>query len=210
MKRIICFLTVATILLSISVFSGCSCIHMPNSSPENTAEPTASLDQDDYETAYEYYSNNAEIIKEEKVQESKDVLSEADAISILHERGFTTYPITYAYDALGNYCGDTEADEVSANKHPMYNTFYVSSIGEVWTVYLIGNAIFAYPASFNLETESAKQVIVSESTEIVSYDDASNTFFVTIPSERATIVKVIERIDAETLDGLTREELGKI
>lgn len=210
MKRKAGLVALVAIQLIILTLTGCSCKPTIGALPESTEKSTPSPNQDDYETAYEYYNNNAEVIKAEDVQDSGDVLSESDALSLLYSRGFNTYPITYAYDISGTYCGDTESDETSTDKHPMYNTFYVSSTGEVWTIYIIGDAVFAYPALFNLENDNSKQVIVSESAELVSYDDESNTFFVTIPSEAASLVKIVERIDAETLDKLTREELGNI
>ena len=208
LKRKNCFIALVAIQLIILMLTGCSCKPFVGLLSENTEKSTPSPNQEDYATAYEYYSNNAEVIETEKVQDSDDVLTEADVLSLLYNRGFTAYPITYSYDTSGKYCGDTEADNTSADKHPMYNTFYVSSVGEVWTIYVIEGSVYAYPALFNLETESAQQLIISESTEVVSYDDTSNTFFVTIPSETTTIVKIVEKIDAETLDRLTREELG--
>lgn len=210
MKRKKGLIALVAIQLIILMLTGCSCKPIMGTMPENTDNSTPSPNQDDYETAYEYYNNNAEVIKTENVQEAVDVLSEADAVALLYSRGFATYPITYAYDTSGTYYGDTESDETSIDKHPMYNTFYVSSSGEVWTLYIIGDAVFAYPALFNLENDNANQVIVSESAELVSYDNESNTFFVTIPSEAASSVKIVERIDAETLDNLTREELGNL
>jgi len=143
------------------------------------------------------------------VVESDNVLTESKAIDILTERGFTDYPVTFDYSILGEY-NDGEASEDSNVKHPMYQTYYVSTTGDLWTIFVINGNVFANPASFNLESEFDAQLLISESEQLTSYNDETNKFYVTIPKENAVIVKVVEKIDSETLNSLTREEIVKL
>lgn len=149
----------------------------------------------------DYYQENSEkIIEVIKVEESQTVQSENDALAFLHDRGFTKYEITYDSTITGEYIEDTEAKEGSPTKHPMYQTYYISSKGDVWTIFVINGKIFANPASYNLESDLDAQVLISESNQLTSYDDEGNQFYVTIPKSSAVVVKTVSRIDASTLD----------
>ena len=108
----------------------------------------------------------------------------------------------------GEYVDDTEVAEGSTNKHPMYETSYIAENGDVWTIFVVNGAIFARPVSFNLESELEAELLFSETKEVTSYDDETNKFYVTIPKESAAIVKVVDKIDAETLDKLTVEVIN--
>ena len=90
----------------------------------------------------------------------------------------------------------------------MYLAYYISSGGDVWTIHIINGEVFAYPASFNLDSDLQAEVIVSETNEITSYENETNTFIVTIPKETAAIVLTVDRIDSETLETLTAEEIS--
>ena len=99
---------------------------------------------------------------------------------------------------------ETEVQDGSAKKLPMYLNYYVTEKGDVWTIYVINGSVFAYPASYNLESD--REMLVSESAEIVSYDNVTNQFYVTAP-DNSIIIKVVDRIDAETLEKLTMEDI---
>lgn len=157
--------------------------------------------------ADEYYWDNAEVVDVIDAQESKNVMTETEVITTLKERGFVDYPITYDYSIDGEYMDDTEAVEGSTDKHPMYQTYYAAKNGDIWTVFVINGAVIANPVSFNVESELEAQLLFSETKELTSYDEETNKFYVTIPKETAAIVKVVEKINAETLDKLTIEEI---
>jgi len=158
--------------------------------------------------AESYYMENAEVIEIINVSDSKEVMPENEAIGLLEERGFQDYPVTYDYKMSGQY-EPGEGKESSADQHPMYSTYYISKNNEVWTVYVINDSVFAYPASFNLESGLDVELIVSESETLISYDSDKNQYIVTKPNETGAIVRVVDRINAETLDSLTMEELSK-
>lgn len=68
----------------------------------------------------------------------------------------------------------------------------------------------ANPVSFNAESELGVQLIIAESEVISCYDSQSNMFYETIPNETELIVKVVDRIDTETLDRLTVEVIKEL
>lgn len=158
--------------------------------------------------ADEYYFSNSEVLEVRNAADSNNLLTETLAKTLLEDRGFIDYPAFYEYTSDGSYVGETEISE-TVDKHPMYLTYYISSSNEVWTIYIIDGEIYANPASFNLESNSNVLMLVSETAKITSYDDASNQFYVTIPYSSSMIVKIVKRIDSETLDGLTAEVLSK-
>ena len=160
--------------------------------------------------ADKYYFNNSEVLQVIDAEKSKDLLTEKEAKMILEERGFGDYPITYNQSIDGAYCTETDIDEGSTEKHPMYQTYYKSEKGEAWVVYIINGAIFANPVSFNLQSDFVAQLLIAESETLTSYDDKANKFYVTIPYENAIIVKTADKIDADTLDSLTIEVISKL
>lgn len=171
----------------------------------NTGKPTMPENPSE---ADEYYFSNSEVLEVRNAADSNNLLTETLAKTLLEDRGFIDYPAFYEYTSDGSYVGETEISE-TVDKHPMYLTYYISSSNEVWTIYIIDGEIYANPASFNLESNSNVLMLVSETAKITSYDDASNQFYVTIPYSSSMIVKIVKRIDSETLDGLTAEVLSK-
>lgn len=175
--------------------------------PEPT-EPVGLPKPENPTAADEYFWENSKVLEVKNASESEDVLTETEAKALLEERGFGAYPITYEYSIDGEYQDAAEVVDGSEVKHPMYQTFYLSAAREVWTIYVIDGDVFAYPASFNLESELSAELLVSEAVAVTSYDDEANKFYVTIPYETAMIIRTVERVDAQTLDSLTIEELG--
>ena len=159
--------------------------------------------------AKEYFSNNSEIISEISVSDAENVDTEAETYDYLEKRGFAEYSVTAEYSIDGDYVGETAIEEDSQEKHPVYNTFYYSSSGEVWTITSINGQITANPVSYNFQSESDAPVLISDSETIVSYDNATNKFYETIPSESALKLIVVDQIDAATLDNLTIGEIDQ-
>ena len=157
----------------------------------------------------DYYRENAELLNVIDAKTSVDTVTEADAGSELTGRGFYQYPIEYNFTIDGEFLDDSEVSGGSQDKHPVYYTYYKTESGELWTVYLINGNISAYPSSYNMESDLQAELIVSESKNLMSYDAAENRFYETIPYDSAVIVKVVDRIDAETLNKLTLEEVSK-
>lgn len=154
-----------------------------------------------------YYKNNSELLDVIDAKNSDEVMTESEVVTFLKDRGFTDYPVTYEYSIDGEYGDQLEASENSENKHPMYQTIYLSSSGEAWIIYVINGMIFANPFYFNAESDLEVQLIISESEKFTSYDDETNKFYITIPHESEILTKVVDSIDANTLDNLTMEDV---
>ena len=136
------------------------------------------------------------------------VQTETQAIGSMEERGFSDYPVSYDYTMDGQYCDDVELVSGSSEERPRYYTYYLSDNGDAWTIYTINGAFFAYPVSFNLESELGVETLVSESALVTSYDSETNKYIVTIPDASGLNLKIVDKIDANTLNSLTFEELN--
>lgn len=174
-----------------------------------------------FSSAEEYYENNSVIIDIIGLEESDDVLTETQAVSVLRERGFGQKPdgnggligcpVTYNCSMDGQYGEETEASDASDARHPMYRTFYVSErekedrIG--WVIDVVNGEVFARPVSFGLETTCDKEILLTEDKEgkFTSYGDGK--FYITVPYDTAVTAVTVDKIDAETLDGITFDDL---
>ena len=155
----------------------------------------------------EYMQNNAEsIISTQQAKKSKSMQSEEDIIEELSQRGFDQYDIIYNYSKDGKYIDEQNATNAKT-KHPVYQTMYVTSSGEMWSIIVTGNSIIANPVSYNLDMNAEVQTVISENETVVSYDSKNNEFYETIPKSSELVVKVVNRIDTTTLDSLTEEVL---
>lgn len=174
-----------------------------------TAVVRFTMDTPDMQAAVEeYYAENSEeIVSVENAEETDDVLTEKEAIAFMAERGFSSYPLTYDFNIDGTYADEAEASADSDEKHPMYQTFYVSDSNAIWTVFIIGRSIFANPASYNLESDLDAQVLVSETDTLTSYTEMGNKFYETVPKESAVILKVVDKISSQKLNDLKYEEV---
>lgn len=153
--------------------------------------------------ADEYYKHNAKVISEINAKKSKEVKTEKELISTVKSRGFSEYPIFSEYSIDGEFYTATNISDDSSDKHPIYQTCYVSSSDELWTIFVINGDVIANPVTYNMQSELGVQLLISESEAITSYDSVTNKFYKTIPNKSEVILRVVNKIDAETLDELT-------
>lgn len=174
-------------------------IEMENEGLEKPENPTETDD---------YFWDNSKVLSVIDANESQEILSESEVVSLLTERGFVDYSIIYDYYSEdGEYVDSLEIVDGSTQKHPMYETYYVSENGDVWNIYVINGSIFANPASYNFESEIEAQVLFSESQTLTSYAVEGNKFYVTVPYESFIILKQIDQISATELDKIVWEEM---
>lgn len=160
--------------------------------------------------AEKYYQESGEIVEIIDASHSKNVPTEKEAEKLLRKNLFNEYPITYEYSMGGEYVGGLEITSADTVRRPVYQTIFVNDNDEVWSVFVINGAIYANPVTYNLESQRPVQLLISESKEITSYDDVTNKYFVTLPKESALVVKVVDKINAETLNKLTCEEISNL
>lgn len=164
--------------------------------------------QENIEEGGYYWENSQEVIEVIDVDNSNDIPSESEVITLLEDRGFTDCQVTSQYDLNGEYYEETEILKDTSIKHPMYTAYYMNSAKEVWTIYVVNGKVMAFPATYNLDSGLQSEVVYSESKEITSYDYNTNKFYVRIPKKTETIVVVVDRIDADTLEKMTVEEIN--
>lgn len=107
----------------------------------------------------------------------------------------------------GIYSDATTISDSSSTKHPIYKTSYVTEDDDLWTVYVIDGDIMAKPVSYNMQWPFGAQIILSESEAVTSYDSVTNQFYKTIPNESELLVRVVEKINADTLE---KFEMGDV
>ena len=152
-----------------------------------------------------YFEERAEIISVTPVKKSKYTLSEKDVVEEFEARGFTQYPVTTGYSYDGKYSDPVKISGSSTAKHPIYETYYVTSKNEIWVITALDGMILATPSSYNINNAGKVPVLVSESQEIASYDSTTNNIYLTKPKPEAVTVKVIDRIDAKAIESLSLE-----
>ena len=175
--------------------------------------PNAKDDPENYEAEYidadEYFQENSEISSTIKASESKKVQTEAEIRQILRKKGFKEYPIVTEYDMDGIYHKEKEISKSSSDKHPLYTTYYYTENEELWSIIVIDGDIMANPISYNMQADAGKQIMVSESEALTSYDSVTNQFYRTIPDKEMLNVKVVKKINTKTLEQLTVKEMNK-
>lgn len=202
LTTLVCVVSVALIIGVIAIFY--YFIYSPPV-PENTSE--------DYGiegiNVEEYFQENSEIVAKIPVKDSKTINNEKEALNNYTERGFSECTISTNYDIDGNY-GDSVEITDSSEKHPYYETIFVTSTNELWNVMEVNGTIIANPLSYNEQSTRGAPILITEKETITSYDNKENVFYETIPNESEVIVITVDRIDAETLENLTVEEINKL
>ena len=156
-----------------------------------------------------YLSSVGTILAKEAATSSDSVRSEAETVSEMDERGFLQYPVMSGYSTDSRYTGDREASGSSAQKHPIYETYYVTENGDVWEIKTVNGLVMANPVTYNTEHYETALVLFSETGTIMSYDSQTNCFFELEPDPSVIRVIRLEHIDAETIEQLTSEEIEK-
>ena len=158
--------------------------------------------------AEKYYKENGRIVSKTKADKSQNIGTESDVIEDLESRGFTQYPITYGTTVEGDILNETIASDASAEKHPEYVTYYISSSSQTWTISVTDGSITAFPVEYN-QKQKGQETIVSESDTVKAYDIETNTVFELIPNNNHVRIVQLDRITPETLDDLTNEVLDE-
>ena len=188
----------------------------PEAETENEEEEKGSEDVEDLEELVDepidvaaYLEELGEIKEVVTPEESKEVKSSGEIITLFDERGFVECQITAEYTMDGDYLGK-EISEAEDTKHPFYEAYYLSETEEIWTINVINGTITAYPVTYNLESDREVTIIFSETPELTSYDAVTNTFFRFIPDKTVMTVVVVDKLDSNALDLLTKEEMEKL
>lgn len=162
------------------------------------------------ESKTEYLQRTCEVLNVINVSDSTDVMTEAEVMSFLNDRGFGDCQVTYDFMADGTCVGDVAVDSNSTKMHPEYSFTYFTPNEDAWIVYVINGDIVAYPISYLLNYSINAPTMLSESTKITSYCADTHQFLEVVPEESEVIIMTVPRIDAETLNNITSEEINKL
>lgn len=206
--RLICLCLAITMILFLSSCSDSDDSGFYSDSFESEEDPA----DDDYAALFEdyfdaeaYFLNNSTIISTIDITESENIHNESDTYYNLTDRGFSDTAIIADFDMNGEILEDAVISNTSSDNHPCYTTSYIASTGETWIINEINGIVMAMPSAYNMEQEIP--VIITETGTVMSYDLYGNRFYETIPNESEMIVKTVDRVDADTLEKLTAEEI---
>ena len=151
-----------------------------------------------------------QILSKTPVADSTQVQSEAVLRSDFSDRGLAQGTIYAEYDMSGGYTEENKISSYSSEKHPMYSTYYVTQSNQIWIISSINGVLIAEPYTYNyIENDGTRvPVIVAETDSFYSYDGTTNTFFDFVPDGSSLKLVKVEKIDSETLESLTGDQLG--
>lgn len=151
-----------------------------------------------------------QILSKTPAADSQQVQSESGLVSDLDSRGLWQFEIVSEYNMSGEYLGESGISSSSNALHPRYSTYYQATNGELWVITCTNGVITAEPFGYNYVDNDGTRVpvMVTETDSICSYDGITNTFFDFVPD--ATVIRLVkvEKIDSQTLEGLTNAQLG--
>lgn len=186
------------IIVCLTVILGVYCVFKINEykSTESTNSTETTTEQTEADSYYE--ENASEIISSISITESENMLSEAEVIQLLEDRGFTSYTITSNYSEDGEYYDDEEISADSSEIHPIYQGYVMTDDDEVWFVAIIDGDLMAYSLTYT--TGDDVPIIISEHEYVTSYYD--NVFYRTIPEADVIVVETAELITIDLLNEL--------
>ncbi len=158
----------------------------------------------------QYFWDYYDVYQVTDVTTSDKMYSEKEVLELLGDRGFEQCTVEYYFTVEGEWVDFLEASNDSVEQHPMYVVEYISNSLEFWAIYIVNDQIWASPLTYNLnEREDAHAVYISETGTIQEHVSKNNQFYTLIPKPEYCKIKVVDRIDAATLNSLTRKELDK-
>ena len=174
-----------------------------NSEAETVPVPEDAIDAD------EYFEENGKVLHKTDAEKSKKVRNERSVSKMMTQRGFEDLPLEPMYSMDGAYTDNAEIAADGTEKHPVYSAVYTAESGDLWCIYIIGDKVMADPVFYNYYTDPAPEVpvMLSESKTVTSYDSVTNQFYETVPDPAVMDVRVVKKIDAETLETLSKEGL---
>ena len=171
-----------------------------------------SIEEETYveESVEQYLERTAKIVSKVSVNESANVMTGAEVTGFLGDRGFGNLSVTSDFSMDGEYVDEVEVTSDTAEKYPEYTSFFESESGITWMLDVSNGCITAVPLTYLIGNEVELRIILAESDKIMSYDPESNQFYEVIPDKWEYFVVTVPKIDAETLNNMTSEELDKL
>ena len=205
-RDLVHFLTLVLVITATVCAVGCGCNRSDSTVEATDPIPFEKLDLDPDSAATHYYQN-AEVYSVQDASGSAGAMSDSVVVAELSARGFDELAVTTHYGPDGEMCDETEVSPDGEAVRPSYTAPYESESGDYWTIYANDGDFMAYPVSYNSGADGT-EVMVCEHEYITSYDGETGRFFRVRPTDGSCSIMKVDRIDAETLDGLSAKELG--
>ncbi len=181
---------------------------LSESNKSNSFDTAAALDELRNIDFKEMVLSNAQILEILESQDAMPYQSEENVALLFSQRGFDPNMVTYAYSTDGTFSPDSTIDVNSAEGHPTYTGYYLSSDEYLWTIQYCNESFYALPVSYRLSSNAECEIIVSETEYITAYDVDENSFYQYVPDKSACEIITISYINADALDKLAEKELS--
>lgn len=201
--KLILMIAAAVVLVALLVLG--AVLLFGSSKAESREDPGETLARPDAEAYLSEYGDITDRVSAKRAPQ----LTEAEAVRAFAARGFSDVTVTADYNTEGVWLDKQEISREGAEKHPYYEARYLTPDEIFWTVTLVGDTFYAVPTGYNLEYGWDVLHMVSETGSFRSYDSRTNMFYTISPQPSALVLKRVERIDAETLDGLRAWEVDE-
>ena len=177
--------------------------NVPDDTSSSTDESSDIVINSSYEVtapdADKFFNDVATIVSKSEAFGSPDVRTESQVFDDFYQRGFKD-DITTEYMMNGDLEEMYTISRYSSLNHPVYQTYYTTSAGDLWLIVEINGAIMATPVFYNISLESEPLVMLSETDTITSYDSTTNQFYVVIPNSDEINLVTIGTINSEALE----------
>lgn len=169
---------------------------------QTTAQTLATV-----QTAPDFYTDSGTVVHSCAVESSPTVQTEQQALAELQSRGFPVESVNAYYTLDGTFVEAEIAETAGSQQHPYYTAQYLSATGELWSLEMVNGSLTAMPVGYNLESQVL--VVISEKDSVSCYDKENGMFYDVVPNADVMVVARAHRIDAATLDTLTKEVLDR-
>lgn len=127
--------------------------------------------------------------------------SEKDIAALFTAKGFEAPTSVYSMD--GHEITAIRADAACDNKHPLYDTRYVTANGELWGIYCIDDYVFAHSMTYNMSgRREGPAIVYAESDEFVEFNRKPNTFYRYQPDSSEIEIRPVDDLTAQFLESV--------
>lgn len=138
------------------------------------------------------------VMKEYRMENAENLLSEKKAIELFVAKGFVQFEAVTEYNKDGDWIGEQIISNSNDIKHPVFYTYFIDEKGQLWKIVLMENRVYAY--MIQSKDEKLNGLIITENKSLLSYDNATKTFFEFEPNADVYTLEKEMLITADTLN----------
>ena len=153
--------------------------------------------------ADEYFNEIGNVTGKVDVYQSKTVTNENDTQKAMKDRGFENCPILSNYNKDGELIEEEKVGSSSYSFRPVYYVRYIDGQNRQWVIYITDGTVTATLASYGLDNPDSVPLYLSETGDLVGYDNHSSSYYHFTPNSDKATVKKVSKITADTLEKFT-------